>query len=117
MLSDCSIYNNEAGTVSGALHFPAATASFAHVLPLPAAARCAALPLAARLAGRGVWRQLGVRWTSATRRGVGLGGLFRVGEVEWGGYGVWEAARGGSRRVRLGWGEEGRGAWSCGLWV
>ena len=53
-LSDCSIYNNTAAEVSGALRFPAATASFAHALPLPAAARCAALPLAARLAGRGV---------------------------------------------------------------
>ena len=87
-LSDCLIYNNTAGWVSGALRFPAATASFAHALPLPAAARCAALPLAACLAGRGVWRQLGEWGTSATRRGVRLGGLLRVGEVYWGGYGA-----------------------------
>ena len=87
-LSGCSISNNTAGLVSGALRFPAATASFAHALPLSAAARCAALPLAARLAGRGVWRQLGGLRTSATRRGVRLGGLLRVGEVEWGACGA-----------------------------
>ena len=86
-LSGCSIYNNTAGMVSGALRFPSATASLAHTLPLSAAARCAALPLAARLAGRGVWRQLGEWLTSATRR-IRLGGLLCVGEVDWGGCGM-----------------------------
>ena len=50
-LSYCSIYENSAGSVSAALRFPAATALLAHALPLSAAARCAALAVAAPLAG------------------------------------------------------------------
>ena len=50
-LSGCSIYDNFAGSVSAALRFFGSTASLTHAFPLSAAARCAALALAARLAG------------------------------------------------------------------
>ena len=70
-LSYCSIYGNSAGWVSAALRFPAATALLAHALPLSAAARCASLPLASRLAGR---RAFGGSWESGLR-------ALRVGSV------------------------------------
>ena len=53
-MSGCSIYGNTAGSVSAALRFFGPTASLAHALPLSAAARCAALALAARLAAGSV---------------------------------------------------------------
>ena len=92
-LSGCLIYDNTAGRVSGALRFPAATASLAHTLPLSSAARCAALPLVARLAGR---RAFGGSWESGLRALRGGGSVWSVCCV----LGKWRGVGAACRRRR-----------------
>ena len=115
-LSGCSIYNNTAGRVSDAL-----CASQRPPLRLHTPSRCPrphAVPR--RLSLRASRAEaFGGSWESGVRALRGrdrLGGLLRVGEVDWGGLRYVGGVVGWFSMGEGGCGEEGHGACSCGLW-